>query len=125
MGAVVTKRDLGLLRHAALVAMNSTLRVRVGAITEAYFKGWNRKHTHPKLVEWGYEEHSDIHAEADLALNGYEAICGRMIYVARLTRDGEWALAKPCEACMALLAHAEVKGVVWTTGPGTGEGVRL
>lgn len=70
-------------------------------------------------------DHFSVHAEMALALYGYAAMQGQRVYVARLLRDGTWGLAKPCEVCMGLLVQAGVRRVVWTTGPGEGDGVRL
>ena len=100
------------------MALRSELRVRVGCVNDHFTYGWNRKHSHPKLVEWGYPEHSDIHSEMDLAIQGEHTIYGRTIYVARITRDGEWALARPCAACMGMLAYLEARRVIWTVAPG-------
>ena len=123
--APLGRKDLTYLCKAAELARHSKLRVRVGAITHHFYTGWNVRRSHPKLAEWGYPENSDIHAEAFLALYGYETMMGAEVYVARLLRDDSWGLAKPCDVCMSLLVQAGVKRVVWTTGPAAGEGVRL
>ena len=42
---------------------------------------------------------------------------GSVVAVARLSSTGEWALAKPCKACEALLRNCRVKKVFYTIGP--------
>ena len=121
----ISNRDRMFLNIAAAVAKNSMLRVRVGACNSLYQVGWNRKHTHPKLAEWGFSEHHDIHAEMDIALQGHESVCGCTIYVVRLARDGHWALARPCDVCMGVLSYMDAKRVVWSMDDGEIGQVRL
>ncbi len=42
---------------------------------------------------------------------------GATLWVARITRDGLWALAKPCVKCQALIRNKRVKRVFYTIGP--------
>ena len=43
---------------------------------------------------------------------------GSTVAVARVTRAGDWALAKPCKACETILRNFRVKRVVYTISPG-------
>lgn len=54
------------------------------------------------------------HAEAR-ALR--KADSGSIMYVARVTKDGEWANSKPCKACQTLIRNKNVKKVYYTLGP--------
>lgn len=56
-----------------------------------------------------------LHAEAR-ALRKADAGC--VLYVARIKRDGNWAIAKPCKFCQALIRNKRVKRVYYTIGPG-------
>ncbi len=43
---------------------------------------------------------------------------GCILYVARVIKNGEWALAKPCKRCQAIIRNRGVKTVYYTIGPG-------
>lgn len=48
-----------------------------------------------------------------------EAYCGnRILYVARITRDGVLALACPCERCQAFIRNKKILKVFHTTNEG-------
>lgn len=40
-----------------------------------------------------------------------------ILWVARVLKDGSWALAKPCETCQSLIINRRVKKVYYTIGP--------
>jgi tRNA(Arg) A34 adenosine deaminase TadA len=42
---------------------------------------------------------------------------GAILWVARVTRDGAWKMAKPCEKCQALIRNHGVKKVYYTIAP--------
>lgn len=55
------------------------------------------------------------HAEARVLR---KADWGSILYVARILRQtGEWAMARPCVHCQALIRHRGVKKVYYTIGP--------
>ena len=81
--------------------------------------GFNKPKTHPKLKTWSYVEGSGIHAEMSACLGlGPQRLVGSSIHVARLLRNGEWGLAKPCFACQNFLRHAGVRSMFYTVKPG-------
>lgn len=43
---------------------------------------------------------------------------GSVVYVVRLLKNGEHAMARPCPSCMTALAHRAVKKIYYTIGPG-------
>jgi tRNA(Arg) A34 adenosine deaminase TadA len=51
------------------------------------------------------------HAEAR-ALRKADA--GATLYVARVTRDGQWAMSKPCKHCQAYIKNRRIKRVYYT-----------
>lgn len=57
----------------------------------------------------------EAHAEARLCR---KLDAGATVWVARVTRDGCFALAKPCPSCEERLRSKGVARVVYTTGPG-------
>lgn len=42
---------------------------------------------------------------------------GSTIYLVRITRDGKWAMSKPCVKCQTLIKNKRVKKVIYTVGP--------
>lgn len=112
------------LCRAAGAATASGLRFRVGAWCGGAY-GWNSNKRHPALARLGFSAYNNRHAELDLVLRTDKDLKRETFYVARLLRNGEWALARPCRFCMAVLCDLGVKRVVWTTGPRAGEGMKL
>lgn len=55
--------------------------------------------------------HSSGHAEARVLK---KADIGCTLYVARVTRDGKWAISKPCENCQKLIRSRRVLKVYYT-----------
>ncbi len=60
------------------------------------------------------------HAEIDAIKNAIKSektkdLSGATIYVARVLRNGERAIAKPCEGCMKALEAHGISRVFWTT----------
>ena len=46
-----------------------------------------------------------------------KADVGCELFVARVTRDGQWAMAKPCKFCQARIRNRGVKRVYYTISP--------
>lgn len=57
---------------------------------------------------------AEIHAEARLCL---KLDVGATVWVARMSKNGEMANAKPCPNCERILRKKGVKKVIYTTGP--------
>lgn len=61
---------------------------------------------------------ASAHAEArSLRKAGF----GATLWVARVLKDGSWAMAKPCKNCETLIRNKGVKKVYYTTGPNSWE----
>ena len=117
------------IEKAAYYARQSILRVRVGAYVDGpsgLVGAWNTRKSHPALVKLGYPSWSNRHSEVALMLMaGRDRLRGQDVFVARLLRDGAWALARPCQYCMTMLAGERVRSVTWTVGPDKWEGLIL
>lgn len=61
----------------------------------------------------GQIENCAYHSEIS-ALRQVDNPKGAIIYNARVNRQGETRLAKPCDACQEAIEEAGVKRVVWT-----------
>lgn len=57
---------------------------------------------------------ASAHAEYRLAR---KIDCGSIVWIARITKDGKWAMAKPCHNCERLLRARRVHTVYYTIGP--------
>lgn len=81
----------------------------------------NSYKTHPRMVElsrsvrWGYKK-IFLHAEVAALINS--PIPAHTIIIARITRDGELALAKPCPICQLAIREAKVKRTFFTNEKG-------
>lgn len=73
--------------------------------------------THPKLCK--YFKYPFCHAEASAILSlGLDNCANKSLYVARVLRDGSWALAKPCKECKKLIEDVGLKEVYYSTSYG-------
>ena len=82
------------------------------------FLGYNRYKTHPLQARFGKNDRAIyLHAEIDAivqAARGRSDIRGGRMWVARVLRDGQPALARPCAGCMRALIHFGIEEVEWT-----------
>lgn len=70
------------------------------------------------------DDHSNcsVHAEVDALRQMSFKAHGCVMFIARVTKSGRQALAKPCRRCQRVIASAGVKRVVFTLD-GSGHGV--
>jgi deoxycytidylate deaminase len=78
--------------------------------------GYNKNKTHPASTH----PYCRIHAELAALINARQDVKGCDMFVARIRKDGETALAKPCKYCMALLLEYGIRVVSYTTNDGVG-----
>lgn len=82
--------------------------------------GKNSYKTHPIMLNNGYREQQiHLHSEADciqrgLRLLGESKLKYCQIYILRVNKRGEHALAKPCKGCMNLICQYEIPEVYWS-----------
>lgn len=92
---------------------------RLGAVVvrgnEIIGVGFNKKKTHP-LSETRF---NNIHAELSAILStGLDDLNGCSVYVYRETRQGQPAMARPCEHCIKLLKQLSVSKIYYTVDNG-------
>lgn len=118
------------IQSAKAVALSSEgvgkSRFRVGAVLVHRRQGiiaarCNSYKTHPFLTR--FTKYPHLHAEAAVILAaGFDAAMESTIYVARVDRRGNLALAKPCEElCQPLMLETGVKRAIFTTSDGIDE----
>lgn len=76
--------------------------------------GINKDRNHPNIVTPGRAPvDCAIHAEID-ALRRAGNVRGATMYNARVNKQGEPRMSKPCDNCQAAIDEAGIKRIVWT-----------
>jgi deoxycytidylate deaminase len=82
------------------------------------YTGFNSRKTHPLAKKFGRNEKAIcIHAEIDAirrCVASGDDPRGGSLWVARVLKDGQRALAKPCEGCQRAILAFEINEVEWT-----------
>ena len=81
--------------------------------------GYNKLHTHPKQLELSLNTyknryHSFLHAEISALVKCRKE--PHFIVVARVRKNGKFALSKPCEMCMSAIIESGVKKLCYHNG---------
>lgn len=85
-----------------------------------YVTGYNRLKTHPLQARFSSRPGAIyLHAEVDAIVNAlrYHTLSdldGSALYVARVLKNGQPALAKPCAGCQRAIVHFGIQHVEWT-----------
>jgi len=104
-------------------AQTSSYKFRLGALVEFEGRvvgtGFNRLEPngwiHTLNAQCGTLKNS-THAEIDAILNTPEDLRdGAVLYVLRILKNGQLALAKPCEICLAAAESVGIRRIVYTT----------
>lgn len=79
----------------------------------------NSAKTHPKLLP--FYKFPFLHSESNAIISyGLDNCEDTILYVLRILKTNELAMAKPCNSCMLLIKHCKIKQVYFTTGEGIG-----
>ena len=114
-----SKKHFSMLSRALRIAETSTCRIKHGAVIvrggSVLSVGVNTYRNHPNVCG-NPETESTYHAEvmALRALKNLKLAEGADIYVARISRDGNPRMSKPCPACQAELEIAGIRNVYYT-----------
>jgi len=91
----------------------STYKKRMGAVVvnskRIVGKGYNKVHSTGLLLDG---KHAELEALYNTKAKNRE---GSVVYVCRITKLGELALAKPCPACQTVMKKMGVKYVWYST----------
>lgn len=103
---------------ARFLATKSDLRHKHGAVVvksgRVLGMGYNKQRNHPSVIMEGrHRLDCGYHAEID-ALKRVPDPRGCTIFVARVNRQGEDLLSKPCDNCAKELERLGVKKVIYT-----------
>ena len=115
---VAEQSDYGKFRHGAILVKGSSIR-NVSC----------NKHRHCHFGKRFRESHTGtatLHAELGAILGMSRcAAQGSTVYVARINREGEARISKPCPMCEAAMRHVGVRRVYYTNEHGKIERMRL
>jgi len=82
------------------------------------YYGFNSRKTHPLAAKFGKNPNTlCLHAELDAmrkALSNRDSLEDSILFVARVFKNGQPALAKPCEGCQRAITAFGIKEVEWT-----------
>ena len=114
-------RKFAMLDRAMGVASTSTEKRKHGCVialgSRVLSVGVNSRRNHPAVCSDPGTQAS-YHAEiaALRALHTTVDYSRLTLYSARMGKDGEWLMAKPCEACALAIEMLGIKDVRWTEG---------
>ena len=72
--------------------------------------GINKYKTHPRAPG----KYKQIHAEVDAILNAEYIPEGSVMYSIRILKNGQYAMAKPCESCEKYISRFPIRRVIYT-----------
>lgn len=120
----LSNRDRSYLSVARYLARKSSARNTHGAIIvkggRVLGTGWNKNRNHPAIVSPEHiKTNCSYHAE-EVAIReaGEDNVRGAIIYVARVSKNGEDRDSKPCPKCEALIRQTGIKRVIFTMESG-------
>ena len=106
---VAEQSGYGRFRHGAVLVKGGSV-LNVSANSDNHTSFGQRFRTRP-----GRATH---HAETSCVLGvNRAATTGATVYVARVNRQGEWRMSKPCSMCHEVMKFVGIKKVVYTIGP--------
>jgi len=108
-----------MIRLANKEANKSTFYYKLGAIIVKGNRVLATGHNsiaHCKLNDFKNSRHAEMDAILHILKNrnGLSLLAGSTIYVSRITKGGETALAKPCSKCMSLIKSVGIKRIIYT-----------
>jgi deoxycytidylate deaminase len=117
---VLSKRDNAYLSVARYFATKSAARNTHGAVIvkggRVVGTGYNKNRNHPKFVSPEHiKSDCSVHAEASAIRDAGNDVRNAVIYVARVSKNGEDRESKPCPRCLTLIKESGIKRVVHTT----------
>lgn len=120
---MLSNKDKSFLSVARYFSTKSNARNMHGAVIvkggRVLGTGYNRNRNHPKIVS---PEHiktkCSIHAEESAIKDANYDVRGAIIYVARVSKNGEDRDSKPCARCSELIKEYGIKRIIYTTNSG-------
>ena len=104
---------------AAAISSKSTMCFKLGAVVAHKGRVVGTGTNCSLRSKYGREYHVSLHAEMAACLDAMSRtrnIRGMEVYVARVLKNGEMAIAKPCMMCLKRLIEYGVKRVCYSDG---------
>jgi dCMP deaminase len=99
-----------------MISRHSEYTVQIGAViyrgNKVISVGFNKVKSHPKLAN--EDRFYSLHAEMSAIINAKQELKGCSIYVYREFKEGGYALAKPCNRCMATIIESGITKIFFT-----------
>lgn len=116
---MLSKKQKAYMNVARFLASKSEQRHKHGAVVvksgRVLGMGHNKRRNHPHVIPAGkHREQCGYHAEALAIRDAGENARGGTIFVARVNRQGDDLLSKPCMQCQKLIEESGLKNVIYT-----------
>lgn len=116
---MLSKKQKAYMNVARFLATKSIMRHKHGAVVVKSGRvvglGYNKARNHPDVVTEGrHRVECGYHAEAVAIKEAGKNARGATIFVARINRQGEDLLSKPCELCQKTIEESGLKSVIFT-----------
>jgi len=115
----LSNSDTSFLAAAAKIAQTSEYRFRMASLIVKSGRVLGGDTNSPKITPDTPPKRVSTHAEIR-TIKGVKNTQGSTIYIARLSAEGNTALAKPCVWCMEHIINAGISRVVFTDNDGGG-----
>ena len=120
---MLSKKDKAFLSVARYFATKSTARNTHGAVVvkggRVVGTGYNRNRNHPMIVSPEHiKTNCSIHAEESAIRDAGYDVKNAVIYVARVSKNGEDRDSRPCPRCLDLINQSGIKRIVYTMQAG-------
>lgn len=111
-------RDEKFINLAIKISKQSAHKFPIGAVITKGNKiisvGVNKNKTHPCQINYHLNKNGNIHAELDAIILCESDISNSVLYVARLLKNGDFGIAKPCSSCMKIIGNYGIKKIIYT-----------
>jgi len=100
-------RHLKFLKMAAKQALKVPYNQRLGAVVVSG----------GRLLSRGFNDYTrNMHAECSALIKLWPSNCkGATLYVARLRKEQDWGMSRPCPECQKKIRELGIKEVIFTT----------
>lgn len=117
----LSNRQRKLLNLAARLAETSDVQhrhgaviVKSGSVISTGVNKWRNKTVNPPTTA-GYNPDLSYHAEVDAINHANTDLTGATIYIARLNKNGEERMSRPCPRCAEAIKEAGIRKIVYTS----------
>jgi len=116
---MLSKKQKAYMNVARYMASKSEEKNRHGAVVvksgRVLGMGYNKIKNHPHVIMEGRHKFDcGPHAEVEAIKDAGKHAKGATLFVARVNKNGEDRLSKPCVNCQKYIEESEIKNVIYT-----------